>query len=187
MFSSEERRSSLEKSKFQLLRLLYSYIKHSRRPLISLQTVSASFLENRHSKLGMWNSVGACAATKPCCHPPVCKLECAGGSRKENLNSSALWGQGKLECTASAEVTAARCFVDRYLRKRQRLSLNKPWHPLPECCGPIHTMGPRKKSLSYLSWGPDPYYNIGTEAVCILLLAAWNGAGLVASQECVFH
>ena len=100
MFSNEERRSSLEKSKLQLSGLLYNYIKHSRHLLISLHTVSASFLENRHSKLGMWNGMGACAATKPCCCPPVCKLKRAGGSKKENRKSSALQGQGKLELTS---------------------------------------------------------------------------------------
>lgn len=105
MFSNEGR-SSLEKSTFQLLGLLYNYIKHSRCLLLSLHMVSACFLENHHSKLSMWNGMGACAATKPCCHPPVCKLKHAGGSKKENLKNSALQGQGKLELTSAGMETS---------------------------------------------------------------------------------
>lgn len=79
MFSNEERRWPPEKSKFQLLGLLHNYFKHSRRLLISFRAaVSAFFLENPHSKLSLWNGAGACAATKPCCRPPVCKLGPAG-------------------------------------------------------------------------------------------------------------
>lgn len=45
-------------------------------------------------------------------------------------------------------------------------------------------MGPRKKkSFIYLSWGPEPHYNIGTDEACILLLATWNRVVLVASQN----
>lgn len=142
--------------------------------------------------------MGAWAATKPCCHPPICKLKHAGGSKKENLKNSALQGQGKLELTsagmetshlpceqpkrnllsafmwilvpfphlqsperaASAKVTGRRRFLAMHLKKRQRPSLNKPWHPLPECCRLTHTMGPREKrsQLPVLRPWPTLYY-----------------------------
>lgn len=59
------------------------------------------------------------------------------------------------EAAVSAKVPAVRCFVDRHLRKRQRLSLIKqPWHPQLKCCRLTRMMGPRRKCISYLSWGP---------------------------------
>lgn len=198
----------------------------------------ASFLENQHSKLSMWNSVAACAATKP-----------AAALQSENWNvlgaaEGTTWRAQRYraektgiaqECTAGRVLQGWRvlypvsslraiwlwhlvrsrlwslslmpCFLHCVFRgwgdrkgqspsretfcgqapKRQRLSLSKAWHLLHVCCRLKHMMGPRKKGLSYLSRCPDPYYIIGTKAVCILLLAARNGAGLVASQKFVFH
>lgn len=61
------------------------------------------FFAENHNKLGMWNGTGACASTKPYCHPPVCNLECAGDSKKENVKSSTLQGPGKLEFPSAEE------------------------------------------------------------------------------------